>query len=232
MHTRTSVRVIAIGGGGFTHDRDPELDDFVLSQVRSSRPRIGFIATASREDPQKIHRFHRRFSGLCAHHDSLPSSTEAKALAAWLETLDAVYVGGGDTLHLLAHWRANGWDRVLIGAAQRGVLMAGVSAGANVWFEMALSDAGGKGLAPISGIGLVPGSCCPHFSEEPQRQSAFAACVALGELPDGVAIDDGVAVLFEDGEARTAFAARASAGAWHVRRERQEAIRQPIATNL
>jgi peptidase E len=229
MHKRPTVRVIAMGGGGFTHDCDPTLDDFVLSRTGCSRPRIGLLATASHDDTEKIRRFHARFAARCERHVHLLSSADAPALATWLNTLDAVYVAGGNTVHLLAHWRQHGWDQVLLAAARRGVLMAGVSAGASVWFEQAMSDAGGNGLAPLSGLGLVKGSCCPHYSQEPHRQPAFATCIARGDLPDGVAIDDGVAVLFENSVARAAFSARPAAGAYHLRRHQQQVVQEPIA---
>jgi hypothetical protein len=38
-------RLMAIGGGGFTHEADPEMEDFLLTQLPVARPRIGFIAT-------------------------------------------------------------------------------------------------------------------------------------------------------------------------------------------
>ena len=214
-------RLIAIGGGGFTHQADPALEDFILAASGCARPRIGFIGTASDDDPLKIRRFYDRFAALSDHLTHLAAASTAAATAQWAEGLDVIYVGGGHTLRLIKHWRDTGIAQVLIDAAQRGVLMAGVSAGANVWFEQALSDSGGQGLQPVAGIGLVAGSCCPHYDSEPQRQPAFAEAIAAGALPGGVAIDDGVAVLIDGGGQMTTFTARAGAGAYHVTRSAQ-----------
>lgn len=222
-------RLIAFGGGGFTHDADPALEEFLLSQVPKARPRIGFVGTASEDDPVKIARFHARFASVCSSHTHLPMGADAAHARAWLDDLDLVYVGGGNTLLLIEHWRRQGIDEVMKAAARRGVLMAGVSAGANVWFEQALSDSGGNGLAPIRGIGLIQGSCCPHYGSEPQRQPSFEACIARGALADGVAIDDGVAVLFEGEGARVAFSARPRGAAYAVRRQGTSAVSTPIA---
>lgn len=210
-------RLIAIGGGGFTHGSDPAMEDFILAQT-VARPRVGYIGTANHDDPARVAAFHVRFGAVARVHSHLPMDANASNVQHWLAALDMVYVGGGNALHLLEQWRTRGIDQVMVAAARRGVLMAGVSAGANVWFEQALSDSGGKGLAPISGIGMVGGSCCPHYSTEPQRQSAFMACVAQGAIADGLAIDDGVAVLIDGAARLTVFSARPGATAHSVRR--------------
>jgi dipeptidase E len=219
MHRHPTV--IAIGGGGFTHQADPALEDFIIVASGCQRPRIGFIGTASNDDPVKIARFYERFTPLTNHLTHLAAGSTAAAAAQWAEGLDIMYVGGGHTLRLIKHWCETGIDQVLIAAAQRGVLMAGVSAGANVWFEHALSDSGGQGLQAVAGIGLVAGSCCPHYDSEPQRQPAYTAAIASEVLPQGVAIDDGVAVLIDGAGQMTAFSARSRAGAYRVTREAQ-----------
>ncbi len=50
-----------------------------------------------------------------------------------------------------------------------------------------------QGYRPLRGLGLVRGSCCPHYSEEPARRPAFEAAIASGSIFAGLAIDDGVA---------------------------------------
>ena len=214
-------RLIAIGGGGFTHKIDPELEDFIVAISGCERPRVGFIATASDDDPVKIKRFYERFSTLSEHVSHLAPGSDAQHTARWAQALDIIYVGGGNTQSLINHWRQSGLDQVLINAARRGVLMAGVSAGASVWFESALSDSVGLGLQPVSGIGLVAGSCCPHYDSEPRRKPALAAAIAQGELPDGVAIDDGVALLIDGYGQASTFSARAGAGAYRITRSTQ-----------
>lgn len=226
MHT--PIRLIAIGGGGFTHEADAAMEDFILAQSGRARPRIGYIGAASQDDPVKISRFHTRFAGLCATLSHLSQDCNAQEAVRWAEVQDIIYVGGGNTLHLIAHWRQNGWDSVLKAAARQGVLMAGVSAGASVWFEQALSDAGGQGLRPVQGIGMVAGSCCPHYSSEPRRQPVFAEAIASGALAAGLAIDDGVAVLIEDDQAVATFSARPGTGAYLLRRQDERVLNQTL----
>ena len=214
-------RLIAIGGGGFTHKIDPELEDFIVAVSGCPRPRIGFIGTASDDDPIKISRFYERFGTISEHATHLAPGSDAQHTARWSQALDIIYVGGGNTQRLINHWRNTGLDQVLINAARRGILMAGVSAGASVWFESALSDASGQGLQAVSGIGLIAGSCCPHYDSEPQRKPALAAAIASGTLTDGVAIDDGVALLIDGSGQASTFSARLGAGAYRITRSTQ-----------
>ena len=54
-------KIIAIGGGGFTHEVDESLDQFILDQSKKSNNKIGFLATASKDNKEKINLFYKRF---------------------------------------------------------------------------------------------------------------------------------------------------------------------------
>ena len=222
------LRLFAIGGVGFSQQDDPQLEDFILAQISSARPHIGYIGTASQDDPERIRRFYTRFSAASAEVSHLPVSASIADAQTWSVHMNAIYVGGGNTIRLLDTWRQTGLHHVLLSAARRGVLLAGVSAGAVAWFEYALSDASGQGLAPLRGLGAFSGSCCPHYSSEPQRQTEYQAHIARGTLPDGIAIDDGVGVLFDQTGPLQVVSARAGAGAYLVRRARNNAISEPL----
>jgi dipeptidase E len=191
------MKIIALGGGGFTHGSHPELDDFCLSQVGKARPRLGYVGSASQDDSNRIARFHQRFAKTVSVHVHLAMSLDAQGLADRLYDLDMVYVGGGNTEVMVATWRANGWDRVLCDAARRGVILAGVSAGAVCWFDNFLYSAGAGPMRPLRGLGLVSGGACPHYSTETDRRAALHAAIASGTMPNSIAIDDGVAVVLD-----------------------------------
>ena len=44
---RNKKIIIAIGGGGFTHTSDEDLDEYVVNQVNKSNINIGFLPTAA-----------------------------------------------------------------------------------------------------------------------------------------------------------------------------------------
>ena len=54
-------KIIAIGGGGFTHQSDLSLDQFVIDKLKRTNNKIGFLATASKDDEKKIRLFYKRF---------------------------------------------------------------------------------------------------------------------------------------------------------------------------
>jgi peptidase E len=154
-----------------------------------------------------------RFADLAGSLSHLPLGASSAEASAWAASLDLIYVGGGNTARLVSHFRETGIADVLAEATAKGTVLAGVSAGAACWFDKVLTDSLGNGLRPMDGLGIVPGSCCPHYSTEPLRQTAFPEAIARGTLPEGYAIDDGAAIrLISSGEAEV-FSARMNAGA-------------------
>lgn len=62
---------------------------------------------------------------------------------------------------------------------------------------------GRRSFGPLThlpdGLGLLPGSVCPHYDSEPGRRHSYRSAVATGALPAGWALDDGTGALFTDG---------------------------------
>ena len=105
----------------------------------------------------------------------------------------------GNTANMLAVWRVHGLDGILREAYASGVLLCGISAGACCWFESAFSDSFGPPVPLADGLGLLPGSLCPHYDSEPERRPGYLAAVKDRALPGGWAVDDGAAGVFTDG---------------------------------
>jgi dipeptidase E len=223
------MKIIAIGGGGFTHGSEPNLDDFCLSETKCYRPRMAFIGTASDDDPLKIERFRTRFADVALSLVHLPMTLTAAQLARNLEQVDLVYVGGGDTEKMVNAWRRDGWADVLSKACQSGVILAGVSAGAVCWFDTYLFSSGKGIMRPLPGLGLIPMGACPHYSSERDRRAALHAAVNAETMPASVAIDDGVAVAFENGHPTRVCIAQEGAGAYMVWRSPQGTIQKTLS---
>jgi len=142
---------------------------------------------------------------------------------------DAIWVGGGNTLNMLAVWRLHGVDAALREAWVRGIPLGGVSAGSICWFESGVTDSYGPDLKPITGcLGFLAGSNCPHYDGEDQRRPVYTRLVASGELPAGYACDDGAALLFRGTELAEVVAAQKSSCAYRVEREGDRAVEVPL----
>lgn len=221
------MTILAFGGGGFAMEPDnPLLDDFLLSLATrrrgvGDRPRICFVPTASGDAESYVDLFIEAFAER-AETSSLRlfhlGDLESVDLRAQVLAQDVIHVGGGSTANLLALWRLHGLDEILREALAAGVVLSGVSAGMNCWFESSVTDSFGP-LAPLNdGLGFVAGSACPHYDGEAERQPTYTELVGNRTLPAGYAADDGCALLFRDGELVEAVSSRADARAFRVHR--------------
>ncbi|MGW2640122.1 Type 1 glutamine amidotransferase-like domain-containing protein [Streptomyces sp. NPDC001348] len=196
------ARRVVLLGGGFSTDDDGLLDDWLLSHARAPRPNVCFVPTASGDAPAYIERFLSAFRSRDCEPSVLPlfrRELDDDALRAFVLSQDVVYVGGGNTANLLAVWRVHGLDRLLGEAYDSGTLLCGISAGANCWAEGSHTDSFGPLTFLPDGLGLLPGSVCPHYDGEPGRRPSYRKAVATGMLPAGWAVEDGVGALFTDG---------------------------------
>jgi len=218
-------QIVAMGGGGFSMEPDtPLLEDFVLAATGAARPRVCFLPTASGDAEGYIARFHDAFAGRAEPSYLALFHREVADIEGFLCAQDAIYVGGGNTANMLAVWRVHGVDRAIRAAYRRGVVLAGVSAGAVCWFEAAVSDSFGP-LRPLrDGLALVPGTCAPHYDGDPERRPSFARMIAAGELPPGYGVDDSAALHIVDESLHEVVASRPGAHAYRVELTGETAI--------
>jgi peptidase E len=126
---------------------------------------------------------------------------------------------------LLAVWRVHGVDRALRAAWNKGVILAGGSAGSLCWFECGTTDSFSLyRLAPLhDGLGFLPGSHCPHYDGEEQRRPLYHQLIRDG-FPAGYAIDEDAAIHFEGTTIAEVVSARAEASAYRVERVGGEVV--------
>ncbi|MGW1322997.1 Type 1 glutamine amidotransferase-like domain-containing protein [Streptomyces antibioticus] len=215
-------RRVALLGGGFSTDDDGLLDDWILGQARTPRPKVCFVPTASGDAPGYIDRFLAAYEPRPCDPSVLHlfrRDLDDAALRTFLLSQDVIYVGGGNTANLLAVWRVHGVDRLLREAYDHGTLLCGISAGANCWAEGSHTDSFGPLTHLPDGLGLLPGSVCPHYDTEEGRRSSYRAAVATGALPAGWAVEDGAGALFTDGRLTDAVTRTPDARLYRVERD-------------
>jgi peptidase E len=230
----TQRHIVALGGGGIgSVPYNPLLDDFILGLSRKRRPRICFLPTASGDSLSYIQRFYKALSRQKCEASHFPLFTRSGLdPEEVLLRQDVIYVGGGNTVNMLAIWRIHGVERALKKAWRRGIVLAGVSAGANCWFEACSTDSFGP-LAPLrDGLGLLPGSVCPHYDGEKERRPTLLRFIASGRLPDGLALEDGVAAHFVGRQFVEAVSSRPQAKAYRVVRVGKRVVEEVIPTQF
>ena len=228
---RNKKIIISIGGGGFTHETDESLDQFVLNQVNIKNFKIGFLPTASKDDKKKIDLFYKRFENNYTELSHFNLCAKIEGFKGWILSKDIIYVGGGNTFYMLEIWKKNNLIEIFKEAYNKGVILSGVSAGAACWFEWILSDSEGKGLKPLKGINLISGSFTPH-SNKLKRVNQFQTDIKNSKLPQGIAIDDGVAVLFIDGKPSEVYSSKKDQNAYFINKNKKINLKEYIKNNL
>jgi dipeptidase E len=180
--------IVTIGGGGFLMDDTRGTQErFLLSLLRvREAPRVLYVPTAGGDGERGQLKFYKLFSDLGARCSVLPFYVYEmnRDYAAAARDADLIYVGGGNTPAMLAVWREFGFEHALRAAYDGGTVLAGISAGANCWFEHYVTDSvPGGGVR--DGLGWLPGTFCPHLDSESWRQpmlgATTGAAVGAGE---------------------------------------------------
>ena len=211
-------QIIALGGGGFSMEpHNPLLDKYILTQSNKTNPKICFIPTASGDSENYITRFYNFFENQPCQPSHLSLfKPPSRNLTNYLLDKDILYVGGGNTKNLLILWKEWGLDIILRKAWEKGVLLAGISAGSICWFEEGVTDSYGEGLEPIKCLGFLRGCNCPHYDGEEERRPSYHKLIKSGEIKPGVATDDGVAIHYVDQKIHRVVSSRPKSKAYHI----------------
>ena len=203
-------RILALGGHDFS-SRPPDraVSELLLrlaGERGASRPRICILPTASGDTSDLIGRFYATFGERACEPSDVSLfrlGRRPMALRDHLLSQDLIYVGGGSLVNLLAVWEAHDIASILNLAWRRGIVLAGQSAGAMCWFEAGITKSSGRPRA-AAGLGLLPGSLCVHYNNEPERRAAYLEAVGRG-MPDGYGLDDYAGLLWEGEDSPSAL---------------------------
>jgi peptidase E len=135
-----------------------------------------------------------------------------------------IYVGGGNTKSMLAVWREWNLDKILYKAYQKGIVLAGISAGANCWFEECNTDSVPGPYTMLPALGFIKGSFCPHYDGEPNRRPSMHALIREGAILPGLAADNSAAIHLVDEEVFTCVSSVPGAKGYKVWAEAEEVL--------
>ena len=188
-------QIIAIGGGGFGRNPgDGVIEQYILDQTGKEKPNICFIPTATGDNEAYKVNYYSTFSKLDCNPIHLDFFKRTPDLEQLIPQQDAIFVGGGNTKSMLAVWKDWNLDKLLKDAYEKGVVMSGVSAGANCWFERAVVDSWEEDLRVIDCMGFVKGNCCPHYDEEPHRRPAVKTFLEDGIIDSCYSVEGNCAL--------------------------------------
>jgi dipeptidase E len=224
--------IVAMGGGQWPGD---PIYRYLFDLTGAAKPKVLYVPTATGDADRGVAAFYRNFpaSSFVASDLALFERTVEDVRSLVMDQ-DVVLVQGGNTANMLAVWRVHGVDVILSEAWESGVVMAGGSAGANCWFEACTTDSFLMGNADplLDGLGLVPGSFCPHYDSEPSRRPAYQRLIGEGVLPGGFACDDLAAVRFDGVEVAEIVASSPSACAYRVEPGDRGPAEEPLEVRL
>lgn len=178
--------------------------EYVSVLTAKENPKICYLPTASADHSDNI----KYWENICKRLNLdtiilkvwVSSSEKNKSFEEIILNSDAVVVGGGNTLNMIAIWKAQGIDIILKKALKRGIILSGASAGSICWFENGVSDSRPVKLSIVDGLGFLPYSNCPHYSQE-DRLNLYHKMIKDGNIKPGFATDELAGVLFKNGKA-------------------------------
>lgn len=203
MRRSGQSHILAIGGGSFRQTRRQGVIEasgllrYAIDLTGQDRPKLGLVATATGDDAPWLLKMYGAFRSwdVEVSHLSVFPMPNIDDPREWILDQDVIYVSGGSVANLAALWRLHGLDEAFEEAWRSGVVLSGQSAGALCWHVGGNTDSFGPELRVwAEGLAFLPFSCGVHYNSEPQRRPLLQESIASGELPEGYAADEGVAL--------------------------------------
>ena len=202
-------KIIALGGGELRERTTLKIDEYIAGlakeRAKDRRANALFIPTASHDFMPYYNTFHKVYTGVFDIKTDVAltvfKEVDIEKMKAKFEKADMIYVGGGDTVFMIESWKQSGLLPLIMDAYQRGVIIAGLSAGAICWFTDMYTDstaALGEGdkYAIFKGLGLIEGKISPHYN---MRMLDFDKIVCYN-FDCAYGVEDNAALVIEDGE--------------------------------
>lgn len=207
-----------------------------LALSGAKRPKLCFLHTAGGDGDGHLRRSYAAVAGeeIDPSHLALFPMPNLDDVASHLLRQDVIWVGGGSVANLLALWRLHRLDEILATAWDKGVVLAGVSAGSICWHVGGTTDSFGPELSLVdNGLGFLPYGNGVHYDSEERRRPLLQSLVAQSKLPLSYASDDGVGLHYVGTELVEAVSQREGASAWKIERdETGSAVETAVATRL
>jgi peptidase E len=186
----------------FGGDINQKFIQYVVGLTKKQNPKVCYVPTASADNADNIKLWNFFCKKLSIEPNVLKvwgsSADTPKTFEETLLNMDAIVVGGGNTLNMMGIWKAQGIDQILNKALRKGIILAGGSAGSICWFQNGISDSRPVNLSIVDGLAFLPYSHCPHFGDS-LRRNMYYQKIKNYEIKPGYACDELSGILFENG---------------------------------
>ncbi len=221
----------------FVYGGDIELKfvEYVKDLCGKPQPRICYLPTASGDDARNIQYWEYicRELGIEPHvlRVWIDSDSQAQSFEDILLSMDAIVVGGGNTLNMLGIWHYQEIDKILKKALEKGIILSGGSAGSICWFKSGVSDSRPVHLSVVDGLGFLPYTNCPHYNIS-RKKELYDSLIIKGELAAGYACDEHAGILFTDRKVTEAVSSNHQGHSYFVCRQKGKVNAAPLASRI
>ena len=203
-------KIVAIGGGELRERTTLNIDEYIVQLAKQrageNRPNALFIPTASHDFMPYYNTFHKVYTGVFNVKTDVALTVykepDMDKMKGKFEKADVIYVGGGDTVFMIDHWKKSGLLPLIRDAYDRGVPIAGLSAGAICWFSDIYTDSqmvngeGDEKYSMYQGLNWIEGKISPHYGA---RMLDFDKIVCYN-FDCAYGVEDNAALVIEDGK--------------------------------
>lgn len=202
-------KLVAIGGGEIvnwnfqTKDdqqkryETKEIDEEIVRLANQENPKLLFIGTASKESPyyfRAISRIYTNLNCIVKELKILNTKVTQNEIKDQILNTDIIYIGGGDIRYMLDKWKKYNIQEFLRQAYEKGIVMAGYSAGSYCMFEY--------NYELIQGMNFIPAINCVHYNEKNEKKKQEFKKNILRKKKIGIALENGTALEIVDEQYR------------------------------
>ena len=200
--------MICIGGGELKSKETLKIDGYIADlakkQAKAERAYGLFIPTASHDSMPYFNSFRKTYTSVydvkCDVALTVYGEMSFSKIREKFQKADFIYVGGGDTVYMLAHWKKTGLLELIKEAYESGVILCGLSAGAICWFEQMYTDSELVGkeeeYSIFPGLNWIKSIISPHYD---LRALDFDKTI-LYNNQDAIGLENNSAIVITNGK--------------------------------
>jgi len=194
-------KIFLIGGGEITKKETLRVDLDIIREGGGKKSRILFFPTAASDSDNYIRNFVDYFLSLGCGNILWAKLTQEpiKDINEKINWATAIYLGGGSTKNLINLFEKKGVVKPLKESLTRGVVLAGMSAGATAMGDVAIASEIEEDLEFSKGFEIIPEVIClAHY--EPKYKDKLSQIKANFPQKTIFGIPEKSAVYYKKGE--------------------------------